>query len=126
LGDNMNSIDGGIDSAIQVGPIAGDLYIRFVDPPGPIRRAQLPANPLIQNGSVPLDPPPNRDVVNGQASFRHHLLQVTVGERISQIPSDTENNHDVLEMSTTEQCRPPLPHRVTISDRQLGFATEPS
>jgi ankyrin repeat protein len=42
------------------------------------------------------------------------------------MPSDTENNHDVLEMSTTEQCRPPLPHRVTISDRQLGFATEPT
>jgi hypothetical protein len=43
---------------------------------------QLTVNPLIQNGRIALDPPPDRDIVNGQASLRHDLLQVAIGENV--------------------------------------------
>jgi hypothetical protein len=90
-----------------------------------IGTAHLPTNPSIQNRRIALNPAPDRDVVNGQTSFRHDFLQVAIGQRVSQIPSHTENNHDVLEVSSTEQCRPPLAHRVTVSDDPRQFATEP-
>jgi hypothetical protein len=64
-------------------------------------------------------------VVDGQTALGHHLFQIPVAERVSQIPSHAENDHHVLEVSTTEQCRPILAHRVTVPDRRLGFATEP-
>ena len=63
----------------------------------------LTAKPLIQNGSIMLDPAPNGYVVQGQAPFRHPLFQVAVAERVPQIPLDAQNDNHVLEVSPPEQ-----------------------
>jgi hypothetical protein len=98
----LAGLSGRIDGAIEVGPIAGNFHIRLVDPPGSIRTAQLTANPLVQNRSVALDPPPDRDMVNGQATLGHHLFQVAIGERVSQIPPNAEEDDHVFEVSPAE------------------------
>jgi len=55
----LDGLAGRIDGAIQVGPTASHLDVRFIHPPGPIRTAQLAANPLIQNGRIALHPAPD-------------------------------------------------------------------
>jgi hypothetical protein len=48
----------------------------FIDPPGPIRPPHFATNALIQNGRVPLDPPPDREMVDGEAALRYDLLAI--------------------------------------------------
>jgi hypothetical protein len=50
-----------------------------------------------------LDPPPDRDVIHGQAALRHDLLQVAIGKRISQVPANAQKNDDIGEMSPAER-----------------------
>jgi len=76
----------------------------------------LAADSLIQFRCVTLNPAPNRNVVDGEAAFCHHLFQIALAQRILQIPPHAENDHDVFEVSTTEQCRPPLHHRITLPE----------
>jgi len=78
---------------------------------------ELVANPLIQNGRIALDPAPNGDLVHCQPALRHDFLQIPVAERVPQIPTDTQNNNHVREVSPTEQRRPVLGHRITLPDR---------
>ena len=54
------------------------------------------------------------------------ILQIPVAERMPQIPPHAEKDHDILEVSTTEQYRPRLGHRLTVADRRIPFATQPS
>ena len=50
----LDRLADGIDGAIQVGPTARHLNIRFIHPPGPIRVTHLAANSLIQNERITL------------------------------------------------------------------------
>ena len=72
------AVTGRIHCTIQVSPFARNPHMRLVHPPGSVRVSDLTAKPLIQNGSIVLDPAPNGDVVQGQAPFRHHFFQVAV------------------------------------------------
>src|SRR5580765_8433131 len=65
-------------------------------------------------------------MVNGQASLRHDLLQVTVGERVSQIPAHAEQDDHVFEVPPTEQCWPFSGHDTPYQITSATFATEPS
>src|SRR5215813_541972 len=71
---------------------------------------------LIQNRCIALDPAPDRDVIHRQATLRHHLLQVAVAQRIAQVPSDAKYYDHVLEVSSEEQRRPVLHHRITLPE----------
>ena len=66
--------------------------------------AHLAANSLIQNGRITLHPAPDGHVVNRKVPLRHDLLQVTVRERISQVPPDAQEDNHVFEMPPAEQC----------------------
>src|SRR5437868_5594886 len=61
----IDGLAGRIDGPIQVSPRARDFDVRLIDPPGAIRATNLAANPLIQHRRVPLDPPPDRDMIHG-------------------------------------------------------------
>jgi hypothetical protein len=77
---------------------------------------QLTAKPLIQQGCIALDPAPDGDVIHREPALRHHFLQISVAERIPQIPPDTQNDEDLLEVSPPEQrCR----FRITVSPYQI-------
>ena len=41
------------------------------------------AKPLIQNGGIPLDPPPDRDMVNGEVPLGHDFLQIAARKGIA-------------------------------------------
>src|SRR5215475_10582569 len=88
---------------------------------------------LIQNRCIALDPAPDRDVIHRQATLRHHLLQVVVAQRIAQVPSDAKYYDHVLEVSSEEQRRPVLHHRITLPEppqavcnRSVGIDREES
>jgi hypothetical protein len=50
-----------------------------------------------------VDAAPDRDMVNGEAPLGHHLLQVAIGERVSQVPPDAQEDDHVFEMPSAEQ-----------------------
>src|SRR5882757_11455483 len=85
----------------------------------------LAAKPLIQNGRIVLDPAPDRDVVHRQIPLRHHLLQISIAEGVSQIPANAQKDDHVLEMSSPEQHWPILGHRITLPNPSAKFATDP-
>jgi hypothetical protein len=49
-------------------------------------------------------------VVHGNPAFCRHFFQIAVAERIAQIPSDAQNDNDVLEVSSSIQRRPGSGH----------------
>jgi hypothetical protein len=64
-------------------------------------------------------------MVDGETALGHDLLEVTIGERVSQIPTDTQENDDILEMRPSKQCWPFSGHRYTLPDPLAAFATQP-
>ena len=52
-------------------------------------------------------------------------VDVAIGEGISQIPSDTENNHDVLKVPPAEECWPFSRHDTPYQIGPTAYATEP-
>ena len=77
---------------------------------------QITAKPLIQNGRITLDPSPDGDVIHQEPALRHHLLQISVAERVPQIPADAQHDDDFLKVSPPEQHRPLFGHRITLPD----------
>lgn len=63
----------------------------------------FPSQSLIQDGRIALHPPPDRDVIYGQTALLHHFFQVTVAERVPQIPPHAQNDDHVLEVPPPEQ-----------------------
>jgi hypothetical protein len=44
-------------------------------------------------------------MINGESSFEHQLLHISVAEPVSQIPPHAEDDDLILEMSASEQRR---------------------
>jgi len=66
-------------------------------------------------------------MVNGQASLRHDLLQVTIREGVSQIPPNAQEDDHVFEMPPAEQYRPSSGHDppYQISSERICNRTNP-
>ena len=122
----LDGLAGRIDRAIKIRPAARNLDVGLVNPPGPIRTSQFPPNAPIQNGRVTLDPAPDRDMVDRKTPFGHDLLQVAVSERISQVPTNAEEDYHVLEVPSSEQRRPLSGHDSPYQISSLAFATHPA
>src|SRR5712692_351053 len=115
----QHEIDGiacGIHSSVEVRPVAGNSDIGLIHTPGAIRMPTFATKPLIQNGRITLDPTPDGNVIHRQSTLRHHLLQISVAQRITQVPPDAKNDDHVLKVSPTEQRRPILAHRFTLAE----------
>jgi Holliday junction resolvase len=72
-----------------------------------------------------LDPAPDGDVVNGEPTFRHHLLQIAVCERVSKVPPNAQEDDHVFKMSSAEECWPFSGHDTPYQITATAFATEP-
>ena len=79
--------------------------------------ADLAANSLINT------PAPDRDIVNGEMTHRHYLLQVAIRKRIMHIPASAKQNDHVFEMSPAERCWPPPCHDTRYEIGSDRFAT---
>jgi hypothetical protein len=64
-------------------------------------------------------------MVNAEVALGHNLLQVSISERVSQIPANAQEDDHVFEMPPTKQYRPFLGHDTTYQIRSTAFATEP-
>src|SRR4051812_17269095 len=64
-------------------------------------------------------------MVDRETALGHDLLEITIGERVSQIPTDTQENDDILEMPPSKQCWPFSDHRYTLPNPLATFATQP-
>src|SRR6202011_315519 len=57
----------------------------------------------IQLRGVPLDPPPDSEVVGAQAPLGEQLLHITIGKRKAQIPADRKQDHLRFKLAPLEQ-----------------------
>ena len=86
---------------------------------------EFAAQALIQKLGIALDPAPDGDVIHRQSTLRHHILQIPVAQRITQVPPDAQDDDDILEVSPAEQHWPVLAHRFTLPEPLIRFATDP-
>ena len=84
------------------------------------------AKPLILNGRIALDPAPDGDVIHRQPPLRHHLFEITVAQRVTQVPPDAKDDDHVLKVPSAEQRGPILAHRFTLPEPPVFLATDPS
>src|SRR3954453_11164208 len=54
-------------------------------------------------------------MIHPQTTFRHHLFQIAIAERIPEIPPHTQHDHFILEMSSSECRWPVLSHSVYVT-----------
>src|SRR3954471_12744595 len=54
-------------------------------------------------------------MIDAQTTFRHHLFQIAIAERIPEIPPHTQHDHFILEMSSSECRWPVLSHSVYVT-----------
>jgi hypothetical protein len=76
----------------------------------------LTADPLVQFRCVTKHPGSDRGMVYARAPFCHKLFQITQRQAVSYIPPDTEHDHVILEVASSEQRWPVLLHRFTLPD----------
>ena len=80
--EKCQGISLGIHSAIEVHPHLFHFHIRFIDAPRVIRLVEMRSATLLQFGCIMLHPAEDRGVIDVQSSLAHHLLQISVTERI--------------------------------------------
>ena len=101
-----------VDSAIEVHPLAPDFDIGLVNSPGIVGLLQERADAFIDLRCIMLNPTIDRRMVHRQSAFRHHFLQVSVAERITQIPSDAKQAYFWLEVTPFERVFHVIAYRV--------------
>ena len=78
--------------------------------PRAVRISHLGSNPLVQHRSVPEHPAGNGRVIDCQTTLGHHFLQISIAERIPQVPAHAQDDNFVPEMTSTEQRRSAITH----------------
>lgn len=74
-----------IDSAVEIGPLAFDLDIGLVHSPGTTGRGVATLGLSGNKRRIFHDPSVQRRMVNGNAALSHNLLQITIGDCISDV-----------------------------------------
>src|SRR5664279_4343217 len=96
---------GGIDGPIQVTPTALHSNIRLIDTPGFVRRLEMTAQPLLQFGTVTLNPTPDRRVIHLQTALGEQLFDIAQRQRVPQIPAHGTKNQLRRRLPPLEDCR---------------------
>src|SRR5699024_10967348 len=89
-----------VDCPVQVGPLAPHLEVGFIQAPARIKATPPePAQPLLHLRGVALDPAIDRRMVDLNAAFRQHFLEVAIADRIPAIPAPRQDEQITLEMA---------------------------
>ena len=78
---------GGIDGSVEVAPTTLDTNAGLIDTPGPVGWFEMTAQPLLQFGTVTLDPAPDCRGVRLQAALTEQLFDITERERVPKGPA---------------------------------------
>ena len=95
----------GINGSVEVAPTAPDTNVGLIDTPGPIGGLEMTAQPLLQFGTVVLDPAPDGRVVRFQAALAEQLFDIAERERLPQVPAHSAKNQLGLGLSPFEDRR---------------------
>jgi hypothetical protein len=82
-----------VDCAVHAGPPAGDLQVGLIDEPPVPGNVPTRASGLRELRRKALDPPVDRDVIDGDAALSQQLFHVPVRRSIPQVPADRDRNH---------------------------------
>lgn len=83
----------GIDRTVKIFPLPTDFYVGFIHSPPVSHGTFMLAERLIQHWYQTDDPAVKRVMVDGDTPLRHHLLQITQAQGISQVPADALSNN---------------------------------
>ena len=92
-----------VDGSIEVGPLATDFDVGFVD--APARRSRLtplPAQTSLDLWRILLDPAIDCAVVDRDTTLTHHLLKVAIAHAVAAVPPDCPEHDHTLEVATLE------------------------
>ena len=95
----------GIEGAGEGAPTAPDTNVGLIDTPGPLGGLEMTAQPLLQLGTVVLDPAPDGRVVRFQAALAEPLFDITERERVPQGPAHSAQNQLGLGLSPRDDRR---------------------
>jgi hypothetical protein len=92
-----------IYGAIEVHPHLLHFHIRFINAPRVARSFEVRAASSFQFRCVLLNPAVDRRMIDVQATLPHHFLEVSITQRIAQIPPYAQENDVCLEMTPFER-----------------------
>ena len=84
---------GGIDGSVEMAPTALDMDVGLIDTPGLIGWLEMTAQPLLEFGTVALDPAPDCRVVCLQAALAEQLFDIAERERVPKVAAQSAKNH---------------------------------
>ncbi len=104
--DGEQEIDGlacFVDGAVEISPLAFDFDVRLVNPPARADWALVafPENRL-QLWREFLNPAVDVGMIDRHAALRHHLFQIPVAQRVSQIPTDASQDDSFFDTMAFE------------------------
>jgi Zincin-like metallopeptidase len=96
-----------INGAIEVDPLATNLNISLVYAPGIADRPRITAPALLKFRDIPLHPPQNGRMGQGDAALGHHLDEIAGAELKRQIPPHAQDDDFLVKVPPFEEilCR---------------------
>jgi hypothetical protein len=92
-----------INGLLEVDPAALELDVRLIHAPGlSDGRGVLPPA-FLKHGQEALHPSRYRGMSHGEPPLGHHLYEVSVAQRVAHVPSDAQNNDELIEASAFEE-----------------------
>jgi hypothetical protein len=92
-----------IDSTIEVHPHLSHFDVRLIDASRVVRGLEMRSAAFLKFGFLASHPAVDGRVIDVQSRLGHHLLQVSIAERIPQRPAETEQNDIGLEVTPFER-----------------------
>jgi hypothetical protein len=90
------------DGAVKIAPLATDFDIGLVDADRAAMRLAEETQARLDQGRISQDPSIKGAVIDFKAAFQEHFLDVSITQRIAQIPGDSLNDQPSLEMAALE------------------------
>ena len=92
-----------VEHPIEIDPFATNLHIRLIDTPARrSRTTPLPAQTLFDLWGILLNPPIDRGMIDRDAAFSHHLIQIPVADPIAAIPTHRPKDDLAFKMTPLE------------------------
>lgn len=91
------------DGPVEIDPDFFDFDGRLIHTPGVVAGFQIRSRALFQFRSVILDPAEDRAMSHTRSAFPHHGFEVTIAERVTEGPANTEKKHVSLEVGPCER-----------------------
>ncbi|EQP98228.1 hypothetical protein G750_04864 [Escherichia coli HVH 88 (4-5854636)] len=93
-----------IDGSVQIAPFAADLDIGLINPDRAAMGSTKLPQPFLDDRCISQYPAVDRAMIDLEAPLAKHLFQVTIAERVAQVPGNRLYNQPGLEMPALEMA----------------------